>query len=45
MGGEREKDSALMTIISELHASEPPHMRITWAVLEAAKYAGDGNGN
>ena len=31
----------MLTIKNELHASEPPRMRITWAVLEAAKDAGD----
>jgi hypothetical protein len=28
-------------ILSQTHISEPPRMRITWAVLEAAKDAGD----
>ena len=36
-----DKDAAMMSIVSELHAGEPPRMRITWAVLEAAKDAGD----
>jgi hypothetical protein len=30
-----------MTITHKLLVSEPPRMRITWAVLEAAKDAGD----
>ena len=30
-----------MSITSELHVGEPPRMRITWAVLEAAKDVGD----
>ena len=28
-------------IMSDPHDSQPPRMRITWAVLEAAKDAGD----
>ena len=28
-------------ITRKLHFSEPPRMRITWAVLDAAKDAGD----
>ena len=31
----------MTTIIRQSLASEPPRMRITWAVLEAAKDAGD----
>jgi hypothetical protein len=38
--GER-KDAAMMTITSDPEDSQPPRMRITWAVLEAAKDAGD----
>jgi hypothetical protein len=31
----------MTTIINQSHASEPPRVRITWAVLEAAKDVGD----
>ena len=31
----------MKSIISDAHDSQPPRMRITWAVLEAAKDAGD----
>src|SRR5262249_176324 len=35
------KDAAMMTVTSEVHDSQPPRIRITWAVLEAAKDPGD----
>jgi hypothetical protein len=35
------KEVGIITIMSRLHDSQPPRMRITWAVLEAAKDAGD----
>ena len=31
----------MTSIISDRHDSQPPRMRITWAVLEAAKDVGD----
>ena len=31
----------MMTVTGEVHDSQPPRMRITWALLEAAKDAGD----
>jgi hypothetical protein len=31
----------MLTIRRDPHDSQPPRMRITWAVLEAAKDAGD----
>jgi hypothetical protein len=31
----------MITITRDPHDSQPPRMRITWAVLEAAKDAGD----
>jgi hypothetical protein len=35
------KEAVMTTILSQSCMSEPPRMRTTWAVLEAAKDAGD----